>query len=375
MSTFKRVLPLVAIPVIVWTASVGAAEIAFRLLGATPPSELEGLYEQLPHGNYKHRAWVDADANWYGAKFSVHTDQFGFRCDAQRRFAVDDANRVDVLIVGDSQAYGQGVEFGDSVAGTLIEQAARQGLRAANAATGGHYLPNQLELVRQLSEHADLRAKHLLIVLTPYLVTWPDTFGHATVGPDGRLYAGNVTRWKEALVRVKTHTVLYSKIRDALRATILPPQTDGAVTNMFLTEYQTGPSEARRMDALSDAVTSFQEWATTVGADVQLVYAPLTLEFEFDALEQAARAQGVHIESVVPYRIAAAAANRLGLPLYDLRPTLNAIHAKGQALSLKGDPHYNPLVSVAAGARIWQAFGSTIGSRQSAVTRAQESKG
>jgi hypothetical protein len=352
---------LLLIPVVVWAVSIAAAEGAFRLLGATPSTQLEGLYKQLPNGNYMHRPSVDADANWFGAKFTVHTDSLGFRCDRDRRYAVTPTHTVDILLVGDSQAYGQGVSFEDSVAGTFISRAASDGKLAVNVAVGGHLLQNQLELLQMLSDESALRGRHVVLVLTPYLLAWPGDSERATVGPDGRLYGSNVTRWKQFMVELKTRLVVYSKLRDAVRMTVAPPQTDDGVLSVFIREFETGAAETRRAEAFLKWMSSFKLWTERVGADIHLVYAPLTLEFTFSELREHARRKGVEIDADAPYRVAALAADRFGLPLYDLRPTLLAIHQKGERLSLEGDPHYNPAVSIMAGTSIWTAVRGAMG--------------
>ena len=117
MSTSSSAIRVIVLVAAVWGASPAVAEVTFRLLGAVPPTDLEGLYEQLPDGNYKHRAGVNADADWFAAKFSIHTDGFGFRCDEQRQYAAKPNEPIDLLIIGDSQGYGQGVDFDASLAG------------------------------------------------------------------------------------------------------------------------------------------------------------------------------------------------------------------------------------------------------------------
>jgi hypothetical protein len=362
MPTSRPAARLILIVFLVWGASPAVAEVVFRALGAAPPTELEGLFEQLPDGNYRHRAWVAADANWFGGKFSVHTDGFGFRCDDARRFAARKVQAVDLLIVGDSQAFGLGVDFDESLAGTIIKQAARDRVRAANSAIGGHYLRNQLQLLQWLTENEHLRVKHYVILVTPYVLMAPADLNPADVGPDGRLYNGEVTAWKQAKMQIKTHLVLYAKVRDALRATILPQDTQNIFANTFLSQFDSGAAEARRAEAFLGFMTSFKQWAAQRDADVHLVYTPSTVEFEFEGLREAAKKKGVTIDSESPYRVTASVAGALLLPLHDLRPTLKAIHSTGQKLNLKGgDLHYNGTVSVAAGTRVWEALRPAVG--------------
>jgi hypothetical protein len=378
MPTSRPAARLILIVFLVWGASPAVAEVVFRILGSAPPTELEGLFEQIPGGNYKHRPWVAADANGFGGKFSVHTDGFGFRCDDARRFAAKKVQAIDLLIVGDSQAFGLGVDFDESLAGTIIKEAARDRVRAANSAIGGHYLRNQLELLHWLTENANLRVKHYVVLVTPYVLVSPGDLNPADVGPDGRLYNGEVTTWKRAMMQIKTHVALYAKVRDALRMTILPPDTQKTLANTFLSQFDSGAAEARRTEAFLGFMTSFTQWAAQRDADVHLVYTPSTVEFAFERLRVAAEKKGVTIDPESPYRIAASVAHTLMLPLHDLRPTLKAIHDTGRELSLKGgDLHYNGTVSVAAGTKVWEALRPSLqaGRELYSPSRAPERQG
>jgi len=173
---------------LVWALSWPIAEVVFRIMGDHPSDDLASLYMPFGSGSYKLRPGIDTKASWAAGTFTVHTDGLGLRCDEQRCLAVGQGERVDVLFLGDSQGFGNGVSFEESVCGVAAQLARRDGLRVANACVGGHAALNQLELARWLCETQHLSARTYVLLATPVLVRNADGFTRARVGADGRLY-------------------------------------------------------------------------------------------------------------------------------------------------------------------------------------------
>ena len=65
----------------VWAASAVVADVAFRLFGDSPSSDLGGMFAQFEDGSYKLAPSVNTDASSSAGHFSVHTDGLGLRCD------------------------------------------------------------------------------------------------------------------------------------------------------------------------------------------------------------------------------------------------------------------------------------------------------
>src|SRR5690606_16278210 len=84
--------------------------------------------------------------------------------------------------------------------------------------------------------------------------------------------------------------------------------------------------------------------------------APLTLEMEFEPVRQAAAARGIEIDRDVPLRACMAAVREAGVTFDNLRPILESLHRQGDPLHLRGDFHYNPVLSRACGERIWKTL-------------------
>lgn len=344
---------LLAIPALAFAASLPVAEVTFRSLGDDPAGALEGLYEQFGNGNYKHAAGVVTDASWSTGRFSVVTDDLGLRSDRARKHATRPGQDVRLLVLGDSQGYGQGVEYEDSLVGALAEIAASHDVTVSNASVGGHYLANQYELVRWLRERHGLRQTRFILLLTPYLIESAGERNSAMVGEDGRLYGARPDSWQRAMVWVKTHTVLYTRVRDALRTVGITPSADRSASALDM--FPAGPAATAAERKLLESVRSFVLSEGLTKHDLWVVYAPLATELDFEPLQRAAAARRVQVDPNSPARIASSVAAALELPFVDLRSTLARLRSDGVRLSLTGDPHYSAPSSSACAAAIWAA--------------------
>ena len=120
-----------------WLTSMPVAECVFRLARQRPSEDLGGLFVPFGHGSYKLGPWVNTQTPWAPGRFSVHTDGLGLCCDADRRLTTKAGDHLDLLSLGDSQGFGHGVSFRDSIAGSAAELAPTDGMRCANACVNG----------------------------------------------------------------------------------------------------------------------------------------------------------------------------------------------------------------------------------------------
>lgn len=342
-----------------WLLAAGAAECAFRLMGDQPTLDLQRLYAPFAGTNYKLAPSVDTAAKWSSGELTVHTDELGLRCDEQRRFAVRAGERVDVVLLGDSQGFGNGVTFEDSLAGSTAICAARDGFRVANASVGGHSAASQLQLAEWLRTQHGVNASHYVLLVTPSLAQSGDHLTRAVVGRDGRLYGESPNRLATARVWTKTHLVTYARIRDAARngGFSAEPARDTPFVFQF---YSTGESEDRVKQSFSRFLARMKEFAAAGEAQVQVVYVPLTLEMDFEPIRAAAAAKGIAIDRDAPMRACMAAAREHGLTVISLRPVLERLHATAVPLHLRGDFHYGQQLSREGGSLIWQALKPTL---------------
>ncbi|MBN8730179.1 MAG: hypothetical protein J0L64_06520 [Acidobacteria bacterium] len=340
------------IPAGVWLLSLPAAELAFRLAGDRPTTELEGLYEEFGSLSYKHRAHVVADADWIEGRFSVATDAYGLRCSRGEAGPALTLRNLDLLLLGDSQGYGQGLEFEQTISGVLSRLAARRAMSVGNASVGGHYLENQFELLRWLYTRG-VRPRSVLILMTPYLVASSGRLNRAHVDARGRLTNGAGGRRERMTLWLKTHTVVYTRLRNSVRGLIPLDRDREAPLLIRFYSKQFEPDYRARLISFLDGLA---RWTTERGMDLVLVYTPLAAEMEFAMIARAARERGIETDSDMLYRTTAWAAGELGVPVLDLRPVLERARASGQPLTLLKDPHYNAAVSAACAEAIWSSI-------------------
>ncbi len=353
MSISRRTGTLALIPVVAWLASIGAAEGAFRALGQRTSSDLAGLYQQFGEGGYKHRPLVRTDANAVYGKFAVFTNDLGLRCSSAEAAVSSRAQPLDVLLVGDSQGFGNGLQYEASLAGQLDAAGARNRITIRNASVGGHYLDNQFEIVRWLYDVQGIHPRAILILMTPYMVATAGAMNHAVVEADGRLYSGHVSGYRSITRWLKMHTVVYAELRDALKG-LMPSEVPFAV------QFYARSTEPRDSARLRSSLSSLAAWARERRVQLAVVYTPLAAELDFAGIEAVAREDSVPVDRDLPQRVTRTVAGELRIPFYDLRPTLAAEQRAGRALSLYKDPHYNAATSRAAAESIWSALQSGL---------------
>lgn len=347
--------------------SLLGAEACFRLLGDRPSADMAGLYIPFGAGSYKLKPEVSTGANWASGFFSVFTDDLGLRCDSARELATRPGSSVDVLFLGDSQGFGNGVNIEDTIAGAAAMAAFPAGWRFANASVGGHSMRNQLELARWLQDEQKIKVANYVVLLSPTMLAYSDTYTRATVGHDGKLYDKPKNPAELLSIYLKTHSVCYSRVRDAFRNSGIG-NSPSASAQFILGLYGHGRDEQTMHETLKKSLEEFAGFAAAHCARVRLVYVPLTVEAEFDAVRKAAAKQGISLDRDLPLRVCQTVAAELDLPLENLRPDLERLQAEGQQLHLKGDYHYDGHVSKTCGLDLWHRY-------QPLLTRAKSAPG
>jgi hypothetical protein len=221
-------------------------------------------------------------------------------------------------------------------------------------------------LASWLVEERRVKVGIFILLLTPAMVEGCDQANRANVGRDGRLYGGEPDLKTRSRLWVKTHLVSYSRLRDAVRNSGIgadPARGSSAVFDF----YTGGDHEAANRERLLAAVGEFGAFASRHGATVQLAYVPLTVEADFAPVKAAAAKGNLELDVEVPFRTCAFVAEKLNLPLHDLRPALRMIQSQGQALNVLGDFHYSAALSRACGLKLWadiRARGRATGATQ-----------
>ncbi len=340
----------------VFAVVTAASEGVFRLLGDKPSADLKGLYAPFGTGSYRLAENVDTDATWAAGYWSVSTDALGLRCDKGRTLTTQPQTRLDVLLLGDSQGFGHGVSFEDSLAGSAALLGLESGRRIANASVGGHGSGNQVEIARWLQEERQIRADHLVYLCTPNAVQYPGSYVKSVVGRDGKLYSrelDGLQAWRAALESgAKQRTVVYGRLRDAVRNLNIGAQPVEDA-NPMLALYADG-SVGENADAPTVGFANeLKSLAERLGGRAHLVYVPLTVEFDFAGIAAEAAQSGQQVEPDAAAKKLERAAQEAGIGFFNLKPTLKQAVMDGLNLRLKGDFHYSREVSKRAGQALW----------------------
>ena len=266
---------------------------------------------------------------------------------------------VDVLFMGDSQGFGNGVNFEDTIPGTVTRLALEHGWVVRNACVGGHHPPNQFALAKWLRDDGRIRVSNYVYLVTPVAIASCDSLTEAKVSDDGQLYSDIPDSVTLARKWIKTHSVAFSRIRDAVRHQGIGVKPDEESAFVFRLYSAGAPKQQDGASARIFCVTSNSSQRKAVRT-FQLVYVPLSLEMNFDAIQRGAQRRGISVDPDAPFRTLRGAAMDLNLQVHDLRPVLRALHLKGAQLSLFPDFHYTGAVSRAAGEMVWQQIKPTL---------------
>lgn len=339
--------------VVIWGLVTISAEGVFRLIGDTPSRDMGGLYEQFQEDGYKLAPNVETGANWATGPFTVYTDELGFRCDAERKYGARSGSEIDILFLGDSQAFGNGVDYEATIPGTVAQFAERERLSVGNASVGGHHPPNQFAIAKWLRDEQQINVRRYVLLLTPVSIASCDIPTRALVGADGNLYGKNSGPAVRFRTWLKTHIVIYSRFRDALRSTGIGTEanTDNdSIYRLYSSRPDGLETNTRKWVEFLRKIKSF---AAETGAIVEIVYLPLTLEASFDAIQENAETRGINVDPQAPFQVLFNAAKAVDIPIHDLRPVIMNCAKKGEELSLWPDFHYTGSVSKQCGKFLW----------------------
>ncbi len=321
---------------LVFLASIPGAEAAYRWAGVQVAGAMGGFYESFGERSFKSAPGASVLMNWYSGTFHVHTDGLGFRVAQPGRPSPDPAS-IDILLMGDSQTFGQGLEYERTVAGEFAAIAGGHELRVANAAVGGHFLRNQLELLRWLVDGPRLRPRVIAVVLTPRSVSDPDGYSEAHV-EEGQLWDAPPDFAKRARAWLSGNSAVYLTVRNAVRNATGGQSREATP---YLRMYDAARFEGEAGAALASVVKDFADLAESIGARLVVAYLPLELDGVIDSVAAAQVPPAAGISGGAPGRAARAAAESAGVPFLDASCVLDNRRRDEKPITLKSDAHYN----------------------------------
>jgi hypothetical protein len=197
-----------------------------------------------------------------------------------------------------------------------------------------------------------LKVAHYVLLVTPAMSNSGEHPNRAHIGADGRLYGASPNLAVVFRLWVKTHLVIYARIRDALRNSGIGTEPARDVPFVFRF-YESGASEQKLRQSFASYVSRFRRFAEQDGAKVHIVYVPLTLEMEFEPIQKSAALRGLAIDRDVPLRVCSEVAKEHDVMFYSLKRVLETLHQEKKPLNLRGDFHYDRDLSVDCGKSIW----------------------
>jgi hypothetical protein len=305
---------------------------------------MEGFYTPLGDSGFRHKPNAHAFHNWYSGPFEVNTDPTGFRVGKDSLAAIP--KDVDILVIGDSQAFGQGVDFEQSLIGQFQSRAAKAGLTVANAAVGGHFLRNQAELCQWLARDQGVRPRLILVALTPRLLGNADAYSSVYVH-DGALFDHRPSRGVLIRKWLSAHSAVYIVARNAMRRASAEQDRAGGMLEFYRTQLEHDAA----LDAISRRIRDIRDSFAPTRPNLAFCYLPLAAEHRIDELAASA---GISADAAVPRRITARLAAEAQAPFIDLAPVIAQLQGAKEPITLDGDAHYNARTSEAVGRALWE---------------------
>lgn len=351
MSTSRKALILASSVVSAAILSCLTADGVFRLVGVRTAQTTDGIYAPMPDSGYGHRAQTCVYMNWFPHGFSVCTDALGLRVPVGGLGASEHGAKLDILVLGDSQGFGNGVEQEQSIPGRLQQLASARGWTVGNVAVGGHGLQNQMQALQLLRDRHEIRCRVVVLLLTPAMMSNPSGFTRATVY-QGNLYDRPPTRPMLARHWLSTHSAAYIVVRNAAARLT---RDSGRATKAILQMYETGSTVSAREQALLSEAQALVQLAASMGARVVTAYLPL--EIEGRITQFASTSALAQVSPMVLRGMARRVASAIGAPFVDTSPALDRVRASGAAVALEGDPHYSELTNDQCARMIWESVG------------------
>lgn len=339
MSISRRLkLPAIAVSAVLLSAVL--AEGAFRLAGVRATNLTEGVYETFQDGSFRLRDNADAYLAWYPKGFHVYTNE------AAVRVAKGDPGwtrgPVDVVIAGDSQALGWGLDYEKTFAGIFDAQCREAGVSIANISVGDHGLANQQEVLAWLRERREMSAKQVVLCMGPSQVSTSGRYAKRHVWGGG-LYSAPPSAIIKAKIWLACRFASYSVVRNAWK------NLRGREEVRFLDIFENSRAEERRT-RLRGALKEFKEECARSGANLVIVYLPVSYTEDVDQVDPE------RLDGQLPARLCREVAEELGVPFLDFSPVLRELLDRGLPVALKGDPHYSLEMNVACAKVLWNGL-------------------
>jgi hypothetical protein len=338
MRSFLNKLAVIAITLL---ACVVLLELWLRLEGRLPSNVTDGIFVQHG-GSYRLGKNVEKVTRWSSRSFLTRTNSLGFR-DAVNG-PVDLAGKPYFVFLGDSVTFGNGVDYEDTFVGMLAEKLGPEGFKVLNLAIGGHHLPDQIEVLKDMVAAADHPPKAVVVCMTDGLAYSFDLKTEGILVKDGYLFSAK--SWKMAYVRtiLGNTSAAYCFFRDAIRkaqARWFKPHMDDLPPYLKLFAKSSRMHDPGTIQRFESSLNDLDLYCRSVGTAAFYAYLPL-IEAEDLAkfVTQAGKSPSDFDAGYYETLIRSYCGERT-TPLADLGPALLQLYRSGVPLTFGDDPHYD----------------------------------
>ena len=328
---------MVAVPLFVWVASVLPAELAFRFLGRVPKDTNREVYIPFGRSSYVHGPNRHVVRTWASGTYTVCTDADGLRVQEDDPPALpgDGSSDRTWLLLGDSQGFGNGLNYRETLSGVFSRAMREQGVRVRNLSVGGHFLKNQVEVLHDFVAKQG-RPDRVVLLLTPRMIGSPTEYATSHVHESGNLFLMPPTKGMLVRLYLKNYSAVYLTLRDAIKNSLSSPPS----VKSRLPFYDTERADDGSYGALEEVVGGLVDWAREQQVQLVWVYLPLALEHAGGISINQDGNLPVGLDMNLPFEFAQRTAGVLGVHLIDTRSVLEEVYQRELPLTLVRDAHY-----------------------------------
>lgn len=344
-------------------------EFGLRVTGREPSNTTDGFFEQ--HGSsYRLKKNFSKTKRTPSHTFILNTNSYGFR-DAKAG-PREIGQRPYMVFLGDSMTFANGVNYEESFVGIVSESLAEDGMDVANLAVGGHFLKEQLEVLRDFMGQVDRSPAIVAICFTPPLIQGFDRSYSNILVKRGYLFRKD--RWFLPFVRMMLGNISasYCFFRDNIRRIQATMTSDGALDahNRLAVFAKDHPFYAPPvLQRLQETLREIDQLILRMGARPLYVYLPASPDLKLPSYLRTSQEPQESYDFQILARLLRTHCEADHIPFFDLYPTLKELEDSGKSLSFVLDAHYNASANLVIGETLYQAL-----TRSGELTSAQKGK-
>jgi len=326
-------------------------EIGLRALGRQPSNMTDGFYEQYKN-SYRLKKNVKKVTKWPAHSYTTFTNSFGFRDLTTGIKNLDKKSYFAFL--GDSQTFGNGVDYQDSFVGIFAGLISEKGIEVLNLGVGGHHFNDQESLFMDFCKNVSRKPVKVFLCLDPVSIhSFDKEYKHIIV-KSGYLFDSR-RGWKIPYVKMVISNVsaAYCFFRDNLRkletkwfhkefAGDVPPYLKIFSRNNRMHH----PDTVKKFESY---LNRFEEYCHRIGTTPIYVYLGLADSFRLNELLMQLGKDPKDYDTSFYEKYMINYCNNRKVKLINTKPALRKFHDKGMRLSFKIDPHYNEFANRVVG--------------------------